>query len=112
MRKATKALLWSALVFPGSGHLYLKRYRTGLALIVVSVVAFYSLFSQAMIQAQALLERIQSGAVAPDVQAITELAARQAAAADAGPADLATVVLMICWVVGMLDAYRVGRRSC
>ena len=42
MKKSTKAILLSALVFPGAGHLYLKAYWVGFTLIsVTSVIVIY-----------------------------------------------------------------------
>jgi len=111
VKQATKAALWSALVFPGVGHIYLKRYVAGAALCGVSFAALYYLFAQVMTQAMAISDKIRSGAVAPDVQAITGLVSRQAAGADPQLLNLAATILTVCWLVGIVDAYRVGRRQ-
>jgi len=38
MSRSTTAVLLSALVLPGAGHLYLKHYPRGLALIAISLM--------------------------------------------------------------------------
>jgi hypothetical protein len=109
MKKSTRALLLSALVFPGSGHLYLKKYVHGLVLAGASLAALYYLFSKSMEEAMRIVENIQSGSVQPDVAAIMEMASNQPVGADAYLLDVATTVFIICWVLGMIDSYRVGR---
>lgn len=56
-----------------------------------------------------ITEQIQSGDVSLDVAAITELVLRQSTGADAQMLNIAAVTLTICWLIGIVDAYRIGR---
>ena len=109
MKKSTKAALLSALVFPGVGHLYLKKYRAGLLLAGGSFAAIYYLIAKAVETASEISEKIQSGAVPLDAEAITKLVSQQAGGTDAQMMNVATIALGICWVIGIVDSYRVGR---
>lgn len=109
MRKSTKAALLSGLVFPGVGHLVLKRYVQGAILIIVSLVAMWLLVTGTVNRAMDVVDRIESGEVAMDSASI------QAAVSDSGNAagftaeDASAYVLLIAWLVGIVDCIRLGR---
>lgn len=73
MKKSIKAALLSAFVFPDVGHIYLKRYIPGVALVGASLAGSYYLISKAVERALQIVGKIQSGDVQLDVTAITEL---------------------------------------
>jgi hypothetical protein len=108
MRRSTVALLLSALVLPGAGHVYLKHYWRGVALMGVSLVCLSVMVTQVMQQASAVLDQLLTEGGAIDAEHITDLVTRHA---DAPSATLATLVLAACWVAGILDAYRLGKRQ-
>jgi hypothetical protein len=109
VKKSTKAALLSAFVFPGVGHLYLKKFKAGLLLAGVSVAAIYYLIAKAAESAFEISEKIQSGAVPLDAEAINKLVSQQSGGADAQMMNMATIAFFICWVIGIVDSYRVGR---
>jgi hypothetical protein len=109
MKKSTTAVLLSALIFPGSGHFFLKKYMSGSILLGASLAAIYYLISQAVEQSLQIVEQIQSGSVQPDLAAITELISKQPAGSEAYLIDIATAVFIICWLIGIIDSYRAGR---
>jgi TM2 domain-containing membrane protein YozV len=109
MKKSTKAVLLSAFVFPGAGHLYLKKYVPGCILAGVSLVGIYYLVTKTVERAWEIAEKIQSGAVQLDATTIAELVSQQSAGTDAQLTNIATLAIIICWVFGIIDSYRVGR---
>lgn len=109
MKKSTKAALWSGLVFPGAGHFILKRYARGMVLVAPTVLALIYLVSDMLQRAAVVAEKIMSGAVATDVTAITALVA--AGGSESNMLDLAGYVLLVCWVAGIIDSYRIGIRE-
>jgi hypothetical protein len=109
MKKAGKAALLSALVFPGAGHVYLKKHGRGMVLITVSIAALYFLLTKSIEHAMQVLDKIQSGAVQPDMAVIIDLVTKQMSTADSQLLNIATTALIICWVVAIIDSYRVGR---
>ena len=108
MKKSTQAALLSALVFPGVGHLFLKKYISGLVLFGVSGAGLWYLLTKAVEKTLFIVEKIQVGDVPPDVAAILDLVAKQSTASEAQIANLATAVLAVCWLISILDSYRVG----
>ena len=109
MKKSTKAVLLSAFVFPGVGHLYLKKYVPGSILASVSLVAVYYLVTKTVERAWEIAEKIQSGAVQLDATTITDLVSQQSVGADSQLLNMATLAIIICWGIGIIDSYRVGR---
>ena len=110
MKRSTKAALLSGLIFPGIGHLYLKRYVHGIILCVVSASAIYYIVSVAVTMALEVAEKIQSesGVVALDIAAITDLVSQQSSGVEQ-PINIASVALVVFWVIGIADSYRQGR---
>lgn len=109
MKQSIKATLLSAFVFPGLGHVFLRKYIPGIVLVSASFAAIYYLISKTVERALELAEKIQSGDVPLDVEAITELASKQSAGTDDQLLNIATAALVICWLFGIIDSYRVGR---
>ncbi len=108
MTKSTKAALLSALVFPGAGHFFLKKYITGTILAVATLGSLGVLTSEIFARANQIAEKIQNGQVPLDVAAITELITRQPAGSEAQLLNIASAVLLIVWLIGIVDSYRVG----
>jgi len=109
MKKSTKAVLLSALVFPGTGHLYLKKHLFGTLLISSALIALYYLVTMMVEKAQHIVELILSGEVRPDIASVTELVTKSPTGSEGQLLNIATAVLIIAWLVGIFDSYRVGR---
>ncbi|MCX5870761.1 MAG: hypothetical protein NTY00_09050 [Deltaproteobacteria bacterium] len=109
MKKSMKAALLSAFVFPGVGHIYLKRYMPGVVLVGASLAGCYYVISKTVERALQIVGKIQSSDVQLDVTAITELVSKQSTGTEAQLINIATTVIFICWIIGIIDSYRVGR---
>lgn len=109
MSKTGKAVLLSALVFPGAGHFYLKRHLGGIVLAGIALLSLTLLISTAADTAMQISAQIQRGGVPLDVPALTRMIAQQSSGRDAGVGNAASITLLACWLIGMVDAYRVGR---
>ena len=75
----------------------------------VAVVALYVLVSSAVEKMLDIVDKIQRGEVPPEIATITELVTRQPMGADAQLINMATVALLVVWLVAVVDSYRVGR---
>ncbi len=109
MSKSSKAALLSALVFPGAGHLLLKRYITGAVLVCAALAALYLIAADILERALVIIEKIERGEISPDVAAIAESLSRLPVGNEPQLLDAALPVLVICWVIGIADSYRCGR---
>jgi hypothetical protein len=108
MSRPVTAALISALVFPGAGHLYLKRKGRALLFIVPTLAAVAVFVGQAMEQASVLADQILSGALPADPAA---LAARLEQDGGSPLATAAATVMVVCWVCAIADAYLLARRA-
>jgi hypothetical protein len=91
MKKSSKAALLSGLIFPGIGHIFLKEYLRGSALVVLSLAALSVVVTIAYQHALLIVDRIISGDVS--VEAVE---------------NAAVIVLVACWLAGIIDSYRLG----
>lgn len=111
MNKPTKAALLSALVFPGFGHYYLKKYIPAAMLAGAAFGGLYFLIAKTAEMALQISEKIQSGEVPLDVATISELVSRQTTGTEAQLPNIAAAVLLVSWVIGIVDSYRVAKSS-
>jgi TM2 domain-containing membrane protein YozV len=112
MKISLKATLLSALVFPGAGQLYLKRYRQGVIIMVVALAGVVYIIWQATVLAlrsvDNIMGKMQGGNV--NVQDLTALVG----ANPAGASLLDNVILSViicCWIISVADAFVSGRRK-
>jgi TM2 domain-containing membrane protein YozV len=108
VKKATKAALLSGLVFPGIGHLYLKRYVQGILLSAGAAFASCYIVTVVVTAALDAAEKIQSGGVRLDMDAISGLVSQQMGGAE-HTVNVAMITLGVLWVAGIVDSYRQGR---
>jgi TM2 domain-containing membrane protein YozV len=111
MSRSTIAVLLSALVIPGAGHLFLKHTGRGVALIVISLAGLWIIVDQAMQQASTVLDRLEAEGGALDPAHISDLVAQTSGSPGSTLATVATLVLTGCWLFGIVDAYRLGRKG-
>jgi len=109
MKRSTKAVLLSAFVFPGVGHLYLRQFVIGIVLSGGSAGAVYYVVSSAVSKALEIAETIQSEGVPLDIDAIVSLVSEQSRGAESVSLSIATIALIAFWVIGIVDLYRMGR---
>lgn len=109
MTKSMKAGLFSAFIFPGSGHFYLRQHVQGILLATISGGCLIALLSIAVDKAQQISDKILAGEIPLDATRIAEEVTKQAAVGGTQLADISTWMLLVCWLVGIVDSYRVGR---
>jgi heme/copper-type cytochrome/quinol oxidase subunit 4 len=109
MNKSVKAVLFSALVFPGAGHFYLRKYIRGMVLASITLVSLYFIIANVVERAQQIVDKILLGEVQPDIAVIAELVSKQPTGADAEFLNYVWTALIIAWLIGIADSYRVGR---
>ena len=111
MNRTTNAVLLSALVLPGAGHLYLKHFSRGIVLIAISLACLWIFVDRTMQQASTVLERLESEGGALDAGRLSDLVTQTSNSSGSTVVTLATLVLAGCWVLGIADAYRLGKAS-
>lgn len=102
MKPSIKAVLISALLFPGLGQLVaLKRPARASTFIIPALLALLYLLSTAFTVATQIADQIAAGTLPLDPQLITQ----QIEATNTGPGgNIAAAVLLIAWLGSILDA--------
>ncbi len=101
------AALLSGLVFPGTGQLYLKRITRGLAFIVPTALCASILFRSLFERVADLLNRIESGSLPLNAQALEFALAQQP---DPGfIVSFSSWLMLALWIASIVDAWRLGQ---
>ena len=108
MKSSMKASLLSALIFPGAGHYSLKKYKTSTFIFISAFVCLAIIFSKLMEKAKIITQKIQSGEIALDIEAISVLLQSQVFSGDIKQINLAVTAFFLIWLVGVVDSYRLG----
>jgi chemotaxis response regulator CheB len=106
MNRSVKAALISALVFPGAGHLYLKRGARACLFLVPTLVSVVVFLNDAMEQATEIAGQIMAGTMSADPVA---MAARLEQQGGSTLATVAATAIIACWIGATVDAYLLGR---
>ena len=104
-----KAALLSAFVFPGTGHLFLKKLISGTVLACAACACLYVLISESLEKALQITDKILTGEVTPDVVTMTELLSKQSTGNEDLLLNVAWYVLIATWLIGIVSAYLSGR---
>jgi hypothetical protein len=111
MSKALQGALLSALVFPGAGHIALKHYSRGLLLILAVLAGLSAIAVKVMQRALVVVDQILSGETAISLNAISSAVQQASAGADSRTIALLPYLILLCWITGIADAYRIGKRK-
>lgn len=107
MNKPLKAILLSLLIFPGAGHLFLKKYSYAFIYIFCTLISLSLLLRDTMSNVQTVLDKVSRGEVVADLSDIIELMSSQSGNA-ISTVNPVLVFLLITWLLSGIDAYRLG----
>lgn len=106
-----KALLLSALVIPGAGQLYLRRFKTGLTLLGIILICFVIMINSVMTIAMSAVEQIQmQGNGIVNMAQVTQAATEATHQSSNAGFSLAVTLIVLCWVYSLVDIIVAGRR--
>lgn len=108
MKRSTRAVLLSGLVFPGLGHIFLKQYLRGSILVLIALATASVIIRFAVRQAQVIVDGVVSGDISVDAGAMTELLSNASSGSDSTAVTVSTIIFGACWLIGIVDSYRVG----
>ena len=108
MTKSSKAALLSGLICPGLGHIFLRKYFRGAALVGLSLAALSVVVTTSYQHALLIADQIISGDVSMEAGAVAQAVSASTNAADSFIENVAAIVLVACWLAGIMDSYRLG----
>ena len=111
MNDSLKGALLSGLVFPGLGQVILKQYKRGIALMLTVFASLSVLVVKAVQQAFAILEKIGEEGGAIDMKTISSAATQASNPSDSMIINFALFLVILCWIIGVVDAYKTGKKK-
>jgi hypothetical protein len=112
MNLATKAAIYNALLFPGWGHFYLKKYKRGMIFILPVLAGMLSICWTIVQVAISILKAnpLKKGAV--DITNVLQLSADATKAIDSNNnISLILLFMILFWIVSIIDAYQLGKKQ-
>ncbi|MGA2332077.1 MAG: DUF6677 family protein [Syntrophales bacterium] len=110
MKIAIKAALLSGLVFPGLGHIYLKRYRRGLAILIPVLLCLGIIIRTVVVSALESLKAIESGGGIADMETVSNLARIDSVHSGIN-LNFILLFVLCCWLFSVVDAYKIGKKG-
>lgn len=109
MKKSLKAAFLSGVLGAGAGHLYLKRYRRGVILIMSTLCALLVIATQAIKQAQVIFGEIIPESGDLSFEELSVLVESTSTKGELFLTNAATMIIMFIWTFGIFDAYKIGK---
>jgi TM2 domain-containing membrane protein YozV len=115
MKASYKAALLSAFIFPGIGHLYLKRYLRGLVILSLEFTGLGYMIWWAIVvtfnRLDEALDKMQGGIMGTiNPQELSDIIGLKMLTTD--PYYNAVCYVVICfWIFAIIDAYRIGKQK-
>ena len=101
----------SALIFPGLGQVVLKHYKRGAVIMFTVLVSLSIVVVKAVQHALAILEKIESEGGAISMSTISNAAAQASTTSGSLTFNLVLLLVILCWIIGIVDAYRIGKKK-
>jgi predicted acyltransferase len=109
MKNSLKGAFLSGLIFPGLGQISLKHYKRGIVIMLTVLVGMSVFIVKAVQHALGILEKIESQGGAISISTISNAATQASATSGNLTFNLALLLVIICWIIGVVDAYRIGK---
>ena len=106
LRTENNAVLASALLFPGAGHIILNKRIIGICLIALAGAAFLVLAYDAFIITQEISKKIVASGTIPNVFVLRDMIYDALFGQDSPRFKACITVLIGTWLVGIIDTLR------
>ncbi len=111
MNNSLKGALLSGLIFPGLGQVVLKHYKRGAVIMLAVLVSLSVVVVKAVQHALAILEKIELEGWAISMSTISNAATLASTNSGSLTFNLLLLFIIVCWIIGVVDAYRIGRKK-
>lgn len=111
MNNSLKGALLSGVIFPGLGQVRLKHYKRGIVLMFTVFASMVVMVLKAVQQAFTILEKIMLEGGVIDIKTITDATTQAISTSDNVMYNLALLLIVVCWIFGIVDAYRIGKKK-
>jgi len=111
MNLATKAALFNALLFPGWGQIYLRNYKKGILIIIVSLAGVLSILLSVVQTTIAILKIAPFKKGTVTFNAVITLAIDAIKALKLFYLYLILFFMILLWILSIIDAYQSGEKE-
>ncbi len=111
MNLATKAILFNALLFPGWGEIYLKKYLKGFWIIIAFLSGIVSIVWSITQAAMDILKvaPVKKGTVTAGI--VIEVAMKAIKSLDFYFLIFILILMVLLWILSIIDAYLLGKEA-
>lgn len=110
MKLSIKAVIFSAIVFPGAGYFIVDRKIKGMASLIVTIGCLVFIMVDVYHRANIIAEKIIYGVIPNDIAAIREQILLTPGNMTPELISSLSMVVGLVWVISILDGYLIGRR--
>lgn len=110
MNRTTKAVLFSTLIFPGSGHMVVRKWQRGLLFMIPVLIAMWVYIKYSVKQAAIVVDKLMSGEVAPDPIAIAKMLHEGPESGGLMLLAISVYAILALWVLAAIDVFIVARK--
>jgi hypothetical protein len=111
MNYSLKGALLSGLIFPGLGQISLKHYKRGAVIMLTVIVSMAVVVMKAVQHALVILEKIELEGGIISMDAILNATTQASTNLGSFTFNLLFLLIGVCWIIGTVDAYRIGREK-
>ena len=104
-------MLLSALVYPGVGHLGVKKYVSALVLATAFSIPLYRVVSDIMVKANQVVAQINSGEIPLDITEISASLSQIMTPSSMQALNTNFYVMALVWGIAIVDVYRVSKQK-
>lgn len=108
MKRPLKALLLSALIFPGIGQVSMGYVKRGWLIITINIVLLYLIINEVLQKTFQVVEEMQKSGEAINSELISKTANNMTGFSDNAYLNSLFLILIISWLFSVIDAYRCG----
>jgi hypothetical protein len=108
---ATKAALLSALLFPGWGQFFLKRYKRGLAIVLPAIFGVVLITLHVVQIAVAVLKAAPLKKEAVNFGAVVQLSIDAVKSINLLYLLIISLLIIFLWIFSIVDAYLLGKKD-
>ena len=110
MKNAVKGALLSGLILPGLGQFVLKRRKRGAGIMLVVFASLAFIVYEVVQRALLIVDKLMTGTGDIGINDIPDAATHAFTASQSLALNAAFVIILGCWVLGIIDAYTEGRK--
>ncbi|MEN6423039.1 MAG: hypothetical protein ABFD76_13940 [Smithella sp.] len=111
MNMATKAALFNALLFPGWGEIYLKKYKRGLLIIIAVMMGIISILWSFIQKSMVILKFTSFKKGTVTFSAVVQLAMDTVRSLNLRYLLFVFLTMILLWIVSIFDAYFLGKKE-